>query len=171
MKNEKPSIAEIIKSLPIDSDYIPVDNLPIPLHKGVLVKKIQQSSIQLLSSGIMLVEGDAENSTPPHLGIIYAVGPNCSEYLKVGLRCYYNFYVNSSFRIDGVDYAKLDEADVYYLLNSKALVVEQVKDDKQVGRAKRMPVSDNAIKTQAKIDANDKDKRHDRTKGKIRKMK
>lgn len=139
MKKEEPKsraeeIAAKIKSMPIDPEYREVADIPIPLGRGVLVKKISQSNITT-EGGIIILEG--ENTTPPHLGIIQAVGPLCSEYLRVGLRCYYNFYVDSSFLLGGVHYAKMDENDVYYIVPPKALVMEAPKTEKQVRTSKK----------------------------------
>ncbi len=93
-KSDAQKSAERIKAMPLDPEYKEVKNIPIPLNRGVLVKKITQSFTRT-ESGLFMVNG--ENTTPPHLGIIYAIGPKCSDDLKVGLRCYYNFYVDSSF--------------------------------------------------------------------------
>lgn len=155
-KTRAEEVAEKIKNMPIDPGYRENLNIPIPLGKGVLVKKISQSSLTTTSSGIIIVEG--ENTTPPHLGIIQSVGPLCSEYLKVGLRCYYNFYVDSSFFVDGENYAKMDENDVYYLVPPNALVMEATKTEKQVRVGKKLQNQSAANKRIFEHEQNEKDR-------------
>ena len=166
-QKEEKTVAELIKEMPLDPEYKPASGLPIPLHKGVLVKKIAKSNIFKVGE-ILLIEGDAENSRPPHLGIIYAIGPNCSEHLKVGLRCYYNFYVDSSFNIDGVDYAKMDESDVFYLVPPNTRVDDGVKGAKEVRRGNQMKKSDSRLIREFNHEQNEKDKLRDSTRGKVK---
>jgi co-chaperonin GroES (HSP10) len=162
-------VIERLNALPLDPDYKQVNEVPIPLGKSVLVKKINQTPMAVLDSGIILMEG--ENSHPPHIGIIQAVGPECSPYLRVGLRCYFNFFVDSHFRIGGVDYAKMYENDVFYIIPPKTIVFEAVKSDKQVRKEKKLPEMFAREKRIAARDENEKDMRLDSTRGKIRKMK
>jgi len=162
-------VIERLKARPLDPDYNQVNDAPIPLGKSVLVKKISQTPISILESGIILMEG--ENSHPPHIGTIQAVGPECSPYLRVGLRCYFNFFVDSHFRIGGVDYAKMHENDVFYIIPPKTIVFEAVKSDKDVRREKK---GKQFIEMEKRIDLkdlNEKDMRLDSTRGKIRKVK
>lgn len=161
-KSRAEEIADTINSMPIDPEYVAEPNIPIPLGRGVLVKKINQSNITT-QSGLIVIGG--ENTTPPHLGIIQAVGPMCSEYLRVGLRCYYNFYVDSSFYIGGVDYAKMDEGDVYYIVPPKALVMEAPKTEKQVRVGKKLQNQSAANKRIFEHEQNEKDKLKELEKG------
>lgn len=166
-KEEKQlTIAERIQAMPLDPEYKPVQNLPIPLGKGVLVKPIQQTPTSQTESGIILMGG--ENSHPPHLGIVYAIGPLCSEYVRVGLRVYFNFFVDSSFYIDGVHYAKMDEHDVYYIVPPKAIVFDGVKSDKEVRQEKKLPKQQAYLNEMYRKEQNEKDAKMDSTKGKIR---
>jgi co-chaperonin GroES (HSP10) len=162
-------VIDRINALPLDPEYKQDLEVPIPLGKGVLVKKISQTPLAVLDSGIILMEGN--NSNPPKIGIIQAVGPDCSPYLRVGLRCYYNFYVDTHFRMGGIDYAKMHEQDVFYIVPPKAIVFETVKSDKQVRQEKKVP---EMFAREARLDArdeNEKDMRLDKTRGKIRKVK
>tara|TARA_R110000868_G_scaffold219378_1_gene470354 strand:+ start:71 stop:589 length:519 start_codon:yes stop_codon:yes gene_type:complete len=152
--NKHDEIAERIANLPLDPEYKQNNNLPIPLGKGVLVKKLEQSSI-IEVGGILLMEGD--NSRKPNLGIIQAVGPLCSDHVRVGLRCFYNIYVDSYFTIDGNNYAKMDEVDVYYIVPPKAIVIENTKDEKQVRREKGQKEQDARTIRVHNHDQNEKD--------------
>ena len=162
IKTRAEEIADRIKSMPLDPEYKEVKDIPIPLGRGVLVKKINQSNITT-EGGIIILEG--ENTTPPHLGIIQAVGPLCSEHLKVGLRCYYNFYVDSSFYIGGVHYAKMDEVDVFYIVPPSSLVMEAPKTDKQVRTGKKVVAQSAANKRIFEHEQNEKDKLAESAKG------
>lgn len=161
----KTEITNLIASLPLDPEYKFNPNVPIPLGKGVLVKKIEQSAILNVGS-IMIVGG--ENTHNPHVGIIQSVGPNCSENLRVGLRCYYNFYVDSSFFVDGVHYAKMDEVDVYYIIPPKTIVFENIKSSEEVRREKKYSEYDKGMVRVHKADQNEKDKKQDKTRGKVK---
>lgn len=168
-KQIKQEVVDRINALPLDPEYKEDFEIPIPLGKGVLVKKISQTPLAVLESGIILMEGN--NSNPPKIGIIQAVGPDCAPYLRVGLRCYYNFYVDTHFRMGGIDYAKMHENDVFYIIPPKTIVFETVKSDKQVRQEKKVP---EMFAREARIDArdeNEKDMRLDKTRGKIRRMK
>lgn len=157
-KEEKEqSVLELIQLLPLDPDYKPINNLPIPLGRGVLVKKVEQSVIQQTESGLYLVGGNAENSNPPHLGVIYATGPQCSPYLRIGLRVYYNFYCDSAFWIGGIEYAKMDENDIFYIVRPNNLAVEKPKSARQVDREKRMNRNNIADKNIRKKEQEEKD--------------
>lgn len=163
--------AKRIREMPLSKDYKPVDDLPIPLHRGVLVLKYTRKHNPLLTAGgIELVEG--ENTNEGKHGIIMAVGPNCSEFLRVGLRCQFNFYVDSLFWHKGETYYKMDEPDVYYIVPSSETVVDNgVKKASAVRHEKKFQEQKSYLEHEAKKDANDKDKRMDKTKGKIRKVK
>lgn len=161
-------VAKRIAELPIDPLYRYDPDIPIPLGRGVLVKKLEQSTLTQTSGGVLIIQGNAENSTPPHLGIIQAVGPDVSDHLRVGLRCYYNFYCDSSFFVNGQHYAKMDEHDVFYIVPPKALVFDGVKSDKEVGREKRFERQVGGTQRIFQKEQNEKDEKLDKTKGKIR---
>lgn len=159
--NEK--LVQRIKSLPIDPEYKPTNNIPIPLGKGVLVKKVKASVIT--NNGIIIDEGS--NTPKPHMGIIYAIGPNCSEFLRVGLRCYFNFFVDSSFYIDGVDYYKMDENDVFYLIPPNTVLFETPLTEKAVRREKKLDNEQATLKRIYNKNQEDKDKKDfEKTRGK-----
>lgn len=153
---EKEKLIERIKSLPIDPEYKYEANVPIPLGKGVLVKKIESHVQTITTGGILLAKGD--NTPDPHMGIIQAVGPLCSEFLRPGIRCYYNFYVDSSFYIGGKHYAKMDESDVYYLIPPDTAVFETPKQESQVRREKKHKDSDSYLVRKNAHDQEEKNK-------------
>lgn len=168
-KSHAELVADQVRALKPDKDYVYDPNVPIPLGRSVLVKKINQTNLTVTDAGVMLLEGMSEKSHPPHLGIIQAVGPQCSEFIKIGMRIYYNFFVDSSFRVGGIEYAKMHEDDVFYVIPSQnTVVLDGVKSDKQVGREKRIERQKTFIPIEHRLYENEKDMRKDKTKGKIR---
>lgn len=164
--------AKRIKEMPIHPDYKPVPSLPIPLRKGVLVRKVTLKSAPLITvNGIELMQ-NSENNHADKTGIIYAVGPDCSEFLRVGLRCQFNHYVDTFFFHEGETYFKMDENDVYYIVESPKTAVHQgIKKPENVRHEKKLEERKDYMKEESRMDANEKDKRLDKTKGKIRKVK
>lgn len=149
--------AERIKSLPLDPEYKHDPSIPIPLGRGVLVKKIEKKVQAITGTGIMIMSSD--NTPEPHIGIIQTVGPLCSEYLRIGLRCYYNFFVDSTFYHNGVHYAKMDENDVYYLIPPETALFESVKPEAYVRREKKHADQDSYIVRKHAHDQEEKNKK------------
>lgn len=168
-KKEKASqeLYEVIDSLPNDPEYKPVPNMPIPLGKSVIVKRVKQNIV--LAGGLILPETNAENSQTPKTGVIMAVGPDCTRGVRVGLRCYMNHYCDLDVKIGVETFALLEEAGIYYILRSDTQEISSgldVKPAKEVRRAKSIDKQDDYYKRKFKSDANEKDKKHDKTKGK-----
>jgi len=158
---------EVIASLPNDPEYKFVANMPIPLGKSVIVKRVKQNIV--LPGGLILPEA-AENSQSPKTGVIMAIGPDCTRGVRVGLRCYMNHYCDLDVKIGVETFAMLEEAGIYYILPSNTDVISSgldVKPAKQVRRAKSIDREDDYQKRRYKKDQNDKDKMRDKTKGKI----
>lgn len=166
-EHAKQDLWDVIASLPNDPEYKEVKGMPIPLGKSVLIKKTKQQVV--LAGGIILAES-AENSRLPKVGIIYAVGPECTRGLRVGLRCYYNFFADLEVRAGVETYAMMEEASVYYILPSHTDRITEgvgIKPAKEVRRGKSIVREDDYQKRRYKKDQNDKDKLRDKTKGKI----
>lgn len=155
MTEEQEKLIQRIKSLPVDPEYKFDPNVPIPLGRGVLVKKIESQIQTVTEAGLLLTKTEA---TPdPHLGIIQAVGPLCSEYIRPGLRCYYNYYVDSSFYVSGKHYAKMEENDVYYLVPPNVALFESPKSDTQKRLEKKHADQDSYLIRKHKHDQEEKD--------------
>ena len=89
--------------------------------------------------------------------------------MRVGVRVYFNFFVDSCFRFGGYEYYKMDEIDVYYCIpNNKTILMEGVKGDREIMREKKQEKQQWVFNEQHKIDQNDLDKLADKTKGKIK---
>lgn len=166
--------AERIQSMPLDPLYKEVLDIPIPLHKGVLVKRITNRStiIKTTPSGIHLPDPIADNSVDTKDGIIYAVGPDCSDFLRVGLRCQISSGVDTFFYHHGEMYYKLDEYHVYFIVPDVTTgVYNGIKKESDVRRSKKLVEQKEYLDRMDKLDSNEKDKKLDKTKGKVKKLK
>jgi len=167
--------AERIQSMPLDPLYKEVIDLPIPLHKGVLVRRLtdldRPTIIKTTPGGIHLPDAIADNSTDTKDGIIYAVGPDCSEFLRVGLRCQISSMVDTFFYHHGVMYYKLDEFHVYFIVpDPTTLIHNGIKKESEVRRKDKLEEQKEYLNRMNKMDGNEKDKKLDKTKGKTRKL-
>jgi co-chaperonin GroES (HSP10) len=164
-KTRQEMLVERINSLPTDPEWKGYNqSIPIPLGKGVLVKKIESQIKTITEAGILLAAGS--NTPEPHLGIIEAVGPNCSEVIRPGLRCYFNFYVDSSFYHQGVHYWKMDESDIFYLVPPNIGLFESPKTESHVRRENKIEQQDSYRERKKIHDANEKDKKEESKKKK-----
>jgi len=164
MKQKEKSAAEIvaekIRNTPICKEYKPVANLPIPLINGVLIKKEDKVNLIKTQGGLIIPGGQrAENSQENQEGILYAVGPKCSEFLRLGLRYQFSSFVDTFFWHEGVQYYKLDETLVYFVVPDPNTVVHNgVKSAKEMTRNRLSKKANVMNKAVAQRDANEKDK-------------
>jgi len=164
--------AQRIMEMPLDPFHIEIQGLPIPLHKGVLIRKISYKEKMVRKSGIIIPDAPAENSADKKLGIIAAVGPNCSEFLRVGLRVQINSYVDSYFFHEEYEFYKCDEMDVYYIIPDPSTYVDNgIKSATNVRRSKKLEEQKEYLTRMDKADGNEKDRKLDKTKGKVKKLK
>jgi len=166
-------VAKRIQEMPLHPDYKPVHDLPIPLHKSVLIEKTSRinRSLPVTVGGIIIPES-SENTQPDKAGILVAVGPDCNKYLKIGLMYQFNFYVDTYFYHKGKTYYKMHENDVFFVVPSEETIVHNgVKKPENVRHEKKFQEQKSYLKEEAQRDANEKDKRLDKTKGKVKKLK
>lgn len=173
MKQEQPkrSSAEetiqIIENLPIHKDYKHIPDLPIPMGYGLLIKPLIGSGIETLESGLLLSTGN--NTQPKCEGILYAVGPQCSKYMRIGLKYQYSAEVKSSFLHKGQEFMKMDEFSVHFVVPDESTRVDNgIKDPREVRRAGKISKQATIYKEIAKDDANEMDVLKDKTKGKVK---
>lgn len=176
MKQEQPKKSsaeetiEIIENLPLHKDYKPVPDLPIPLGYGVLIKPITKTIEEItFDSGVTLLTAEGNNTQPKCEGILYAVGPQCSKYMRIGLKYQYSAEVKTSFRHKQHEFMKMDEFSVHFVVPDESTRVDNgIKDSRQVRKEKKLPKQASILNQIAKDEANDMDKLKDRTKGKVR---
>jgi len=164
--------AERIMDMPLDKEYKPVPNLPIPLHIGVLIKKLPKpKSVSLipLATGDAqeIIHAEGDNAREPNLGIIMAVGPDCSPFVRVGLRCFWDVNQTGTFRHEGVDYYRMDHYCVYYIVPDASTIDKvEVKDARQVRLEKKQSFQKKALNEIHQDDLNEKDMLEEMRKGK-----
>lgn len=170
-KTNAQNVAERIRKMPLHKEYKPVPNIPIPLFKGILIKKTKKGEVTT-KSGIIMAGVKAENVIDPHEGIIVAVGPMCSEFTRVGLKYKFSHYVDSYYYHDGEEYMMADETLLHYIVPSDEFIANAgYKTAKQVRHTKKLAEQTSREVRIAARDANEEDMRKDTTKGKIRKVK
>jgi len=140
-----------------EKDFVVPKGFIIPLRRSVLIKQVDNTSLKKTLSGIIISNVGAEDTSTPMAGIIYAVGPECPEYLKPGQRVICNQYANLEVFIYGETYIKMDDLDVYGILPEEAFVSVEKKTPKEVIREKNLEREVNYNKKKTILDANDKD--------------
>lgn len=170
-KTNAQNVAERIKLMPLHKDYVPVPNMPIPLFKGILIKKTKKGEV-VTKSGILMPGVKAENVIEPHEGIVMAVGPMCSEFTRIGLKYQFSHYVDSYYYYNGEEYMMADETLLHFVVPSDEFIENAgYKTAKQVRHSKKLKEQTDREARLAARDLNEKDERQDNTKGKIRKVK
>ena len=175
MKEQQKSSAQIalerIMSAPKDPRYIEVPDLPIPTAYGVLIKPLEEESKDIIiTDSNIIISAAAAKSSPT--GILCAVGPNCSPWMRVGMRVRYSHHITDRFYHLGVEYMQGDEGGVLYIVPHQST---HAVGQPRTGAMKR---KEDKLANQKRIDLmdtknylNERDKREDKTKGKIRKVK
>lgn len=179
-KTDAQITAEFILSLPPHSQYEIVPDLPIPLQNGLVIRhlekpKIISNLINLEGGGKQeIFEATGNNTQDTCEGIIMAIGPNCSPYMRVGLKCQYSALVvekATRFRHKMKEYLTMDEYSVLFVIPDETTIVDMgVKDPRQVRREKKTALQAQTIKNVYNDDQRKKDIANDKTKGKIRKV-
>ena len=174
MKEEEKShaqiVAEFLTNLKPHSSYEPVDDLPIPAQNGLLVKHVPRSQIETLDSGLIVSTGNNTQNTCE--GIIMMVGPNCSPAPRVGLKIQFstNVYNQAPRYIQrGKEYLGMDEYSILFYIPDESTIIDMgVKDPRQLGREKRLERQKKTTENVYNADQKEKDKKFDKTAGKIR---
>lgn len=162
-------VAERIKSMPLHKEYVPVPNIPIPMFKDLLIKKTKKAEIKT-KAGILLNTTSTDSKViDPLEGIIIACGPNCGEYTRVGLKYKLSGDTQTYYMHDGEEYMMAEESMLRFVVPSDDFVaIGRAKTPTELRREKKLKEQTEREARLNARDANDKDKRLDPTKGKIR---
>lgn len=176
-KSDAQVTAEFILSLSPHSQYEVVPDLPIPTQNGLVIRhldkpKIISNLIDLEGGGKQeIFEATGNNTQDTCEGIIMAIGPNCSPYMRVGLKCQYSALVADKatrFRHRMKEYLTMDEYSVLFIIPDESTVVNNgIKDPRQIRREKSMYKNQKTLDNVYKDEQYKKDKANDKTKGKI----
>lgn len=135
MDNNQPFSTEIIEKINkcVDKNFTPPKNFIVPFAYSVMVKKEEQQEI-ITESGLILGQGKARNTVTPNIGIVYAVGPKCPEYIKPGLRVYFNQNNDLEYWVSGGFYHMCHIDELYGAIPDNVLVSMDTKSDKEIAR-------------------------------------
>lgn len=179
MKQKEQPLSDAQKSLkklqemPIHPEYVHIPEIPIPYQNGVLIKELNPTDKKI---GSILIPNNSDNTLKTNEAIIYAVGPGCADYVKIGTKCQYaaetkqapypRYYVGTHEFI-AVEFYSL----LYAIPDPTTVVYNGTVTDKVMGRKKRQERQKHVLKEERKEAAYEKDIAGDKTKGKTRKMK
>ncbi len=121
-------LIERINKIKVPKDFENFKFRGIPLGKGVYIQETVNGE-RKTKSGLIVSAGKMSQGT---VGYIIAIGPEVSDYLRVGLKVMYNVHANLEIIIDGDPYLLMDELSVYSIL-------DDTDDEIQVNMAPENP--------------------------------
>lgn len=117
--DKKQTTLERINNIVIPSDLQSINIGYIPLGKEVVLQKIKHGE-RKTQGGLLLAES-AQASSP--VARIVAVGPECSDYIKLGLLVRFNPMMNTEEVVNGVNYIFVDEYAVRGIIEDETKTV------------------------------------------------
>lgn len=173
MKQETKTAAQIsrerIDAMPQHPDYYEIPDLPIPTSYGVLILPVEEESIFKSEGGILMSTIKTNQSK---VGILYGVGPECKTNLKIGIKVRYTHLATDRFYHNGKEFVQTDEMGVLFVIpDPSTLSVGKHKDGAQIRKEHKLGELQRIEDLDSKKYLNEKDKRTDKTKGKIVKVK
>lgn len=121
-----------------DHNFVTPDYFPVPLRSTVYIKKSSNQDMMTTEGGIIISAEGSNNHLIPNVGVVYAVGPECSEHLKAGQRVMFSQFANLEIMIKGEIYMVISELDIYGVMPSDAYVRMDTLTDKEVGTKSRI---------------------------------
>jgi len=155
-KEREEALLKII-DLYTDKDFRIPEGFLAPFKKSVVIKKVGNQDMLTTSGGIIVVEG--KNTVVPNIGIVYAIGPDCSMHISPGQRVAFNQYSDLEIMILGEVYMMISEDDVYGALPNGAYVRLNTKSDVEVSREDRIERNTKFHEKKIILDLNDRDRR------------
>ena len=135
-ENFKQDVIDRIKALNVPNDLKNIQIGAIPLSKGVILSKVRAGE-RKTESGIVLPE---IKSTWQQIGRIVALGPYCSEFLKVGLLVTYNAMADIETIIQGKSYIITNEVSIEVIIEDEqnVQVLPKVPTSETLDREERI---------------------------------
>lgn len=135
----------------------------IPLGKGVLLKKDSSDGMRMNKAGILVPVASQKFQNQAR---IIALGPDCSDYLKVGLSVKYNYMTDIATDIDGEDYVLNNEHSIEgIVLDAKRVnILHKAPSANELRREEASSLVSRAIKLKREEFDNNEDKRIDLSK-------
>ena len=165
MESINQQLAKRIQAIKVPEDLVKSNVNVIPLGKSVLLQRVKGGERK---SEAGLIIPDAV-STQEFTARIVALGPECSDYLKVGLLVIYNSMANLESIINGKNYLMTHESSIYYIvLDEDAQVKAAPESAEQKRRNAKIQTQVSTLKRVDKAQSNQEDKYLEGLKGKKR---
>lgn len=132
-KIKKIALMQAVESLIDKSLKIP-NGFPIPLRNQLFLKKMESQKNQLITeAGLMVIEG--ANTVRAAEGLVYAVGPEVSDFVIPGIRVMYDgSFQFPEITIKGIPYIRMYEHEVLCIIPHDAYVYQGVYSEKYLRR-------------------------------------
>jgi|688.fasta_scaffold00323_23 co-chaperonin GroES (HSP10) len=154
MESINQQLAKRIQAIKVPLDLVKSNVNVIPLGKSVLLQRVKGGERK---SETGLIIPDAV-STQEFTARIIALGPECSDYLKVGLLVIYNSMANLESIINGKPYLMTHESSIYYIvLDEEAQVKAAPESSEQKRRNAKIQTQAATLKRVDKAQANQED--------------
>lgn len=158
-EEKKQALLTAVEAIQPVSGFNVPKGFPIPLKDYIFVKIIEgNSGLQETEGGILLTSSIAKNTSLGVTGVIYATGPNCSEFSILGLKVMINEFADFEVMIQGVIYRRIQEQDILGILPPDSWVYLAPKSNRQVEREERKKDFADYELRKKKVEENEKDK-------------
>lgn len=163
------ALLEPILALKHENFKVP-EGMVIPLKTQVWIKKYHgNESLKTTNTGIILPD-TATNTIIPAIGLIIAVGPECSDFIFPGLDVVFQDLPYMEIMVNGVTYLRLYEDEILGVLPPRTYVYQGVYSDAYMRRMNRLKQFEHYYEASAKRADNAKDESEDKFKKTIRRQ-
>jgi len=118
----------------IDPAFKKPSSFMVPFKKSVIINKVGNTESMQTEGGIIIPDTVTRKSMVPNIGIIYAVGIDCEEYLQEGMKVSFSEYADLEILIAGKPYFMVHEDNVYGAMPDKTFARMSPKNDKEIVR-------------------------------------
>lgn len=166
-QSRKEQMLKDVMAFPINETFSMPKGFPIPLNKRLFVKRISDAggmTEKVLEGGQKIILASSTNTIIPDTAVIYAVGPEVTEFLYPGLTVMLNPHAQIEVMYAGEVYIHCHEVDVNGILPPKTYVHAGTKSQKQMLTEKHLKDLEGYEERKEKADLNALDKQMERLK-------
>lgn len=159
------ALVKRIQEIKIPKDFENINLGYIPLGKGVLLKKEVSQGLRQTHGGLLVAEVSASYQ---HKARIVALGPLCSQYLKVGLLVTYNGMTDIETIIHDEKYVLNNEISIEGIIEDvkNVNVLFEAPSPKELKRVEKIKENVRVIKGMRKDADNKEDEYEEKVKNK-----